>query len=245
MTGFRLELLLRFTHYDRVATPFHPPMIDPDQLRPLIDLVHQDLRPQLRLESIHPHNPVKVHYLPTPWILLGTGNYAAVVSHPDYPEHAIKIYAPTRPGFAEEVEVYRRLGIHPAFSQCFYAHDGLLILKRLRGVTLYDCLHRGLRIPKQVIADIDQALDYARGQGLNPRDIHGKNVMMADDRGFVVDISDFLKPGSGAVWWDFKRFYFWIYRPLLSPAKIPIPLKLLDFSRFVYRGLRALFQRQA
>ncbi|MEY2979262.1 MAG: hypothetical protein RLZZ435_3401, partial [Cyanobacteriota bacterium] len=26
---------------------------------------------------------------------------------------------------------------------------------------------------------------------------------------------------------------------------IRIPLKLLDFSRFVYRGIRELFQRQA
>ncbi|MEY2977362.1 MAG: hypothetical protein RLZZ435_1501, partial [Cyanobacteriota bacterium] len=73
-----------FPPHDRVATPVIPPMRDPDQLRPfsqLIDLVHQELRPQLRLESVHPHNPVKVHALPTPWILLGTGNYAAVFTH--------------------------------------------------------------------------------------------------------------------------------------------------------------------
>lgn len=220
-------------------------MLDPDQLKPLIKLVHQDLRPQLSLESIHPHNPVKVHYLPEPWILLGAGNYAAVFTHPDYPEQAIKVYAPGRPGFEEEVEVYRRIGIHPAFSQCFHAQDNLLILKRLRGVTLYDCLHQGVRIPKQVIQDIDRALDYAQEQGLNPRDVHGKNVMMAAGRGLVVDISDFLKPGSGAIWQDFKRFYFWIYRPLLSPFKLPIPFGMLDFSRFAYRCLRQFFKRKS
>jgi len=155
------------------------------------------------------------------------------------------VYAPGRPGFEEEVEVYRRIGIHPAFSQCFHAQDNLLILKRLWGITLYDCLHQGIPIPMQVIQDIDLALDYAQGQGLNPRDVHGKNVMLAAGRGLVVDISDFLKPGSGVIWTDFKRFYFWIYRPLLSPLKLRIPFRLLEFSRFAYRCFRQFLKRKS
>lgn len=111
--------------------------------------------------------------MPVPWQLLGTGNYAAVFEHPDYPEQVVKIYAPGRPGFEQEVEVYRRLGYHPAFSECLYAQKPFLILKRLHGVTLYDCLHRGLPIPQQVIRDIDQALDDTRSQGFFPHDVHG------------------------------------------------------------------------
>lgn len=221
------------------------PMTEKDRISQLIEIVNRHLRPKVILESVRFHNPVEVSYLPSPWVLLGTGNYAAVFAHPNYPEQVVKVYAPNRSGFEEEVEVYRRIGTHPAFSQCFYAQDNILILKRMQGVTLYNSLHQGFRIPVQVILDIDRALDYARNQGLNPRDVHGKNVMMYDGRGLVVDISDFLKKGSGSAWNDFKRFYFWIYRPFLSPVKLRIPWKLLDFSRFTYRWFRGLLKREA
>ncbi|NEP61305.1 MAG: serine/threonine protein kinase [Symploca sp. SIO2G7] len=214
-------------------------------LKTLVEKIDRDLRSQVSLKSIKPHDPIQVQHIPTPWQLLGTGNYAAVFAHPDYPDLVVKMYAPNRPGFEDEVEVYRKLGSHPAFSQCFYAQDNFLVLKRLQGVTLYNCLHTGLRIPKQVILDIDWALDYARSRGLRPHDVHGKNVMMQKERGLVVDISDFLREGSGAAWDDLKKFYYWVYRPFFSPLRIRIPLVLLDMSRGVYRCLRILLKRNA
>lgn len=211
----------------------------------LVEIVYQQLRSQVTLQSIKPHDPIEVRNIPAPWQLLGTGNYAAVFAHPEYASLVVKIYAPGRPGFEAEVEVYRKIGCHPGFSQCFYAQDNFLILKRLQGVTLYNSLHRGLRIPRQVILDIDQALDYARSRGLRPHDVHGKNVMMQEGRGLVVDISDFLREGSGSAWDDLKKFYYWVYRPVLSPLRIRIPLGLLDISRGVYRFIRILLKRQA
>ncbi|HEY9296696.1 MAG TPA: serine/threonine protein kinase, partial [Phormidium sp.] len=185
----------------------------------LIKSIHTELLPGLQIASINPHDPVVVHHLPAPWQLLGAGNYAAVVYHPNYPEVVVKIYAPSRPGFEEELEVYRRLGSHPAFSECLYAEQGILVLKRLYGVTLYDCLHKGLRIPKQVIQDIDAALDYARKRGLYPHDVHGRNVMMYQGRGLVVDISDFLHLETCTKWDDLKRGYYLLYLPLLYPLR--------------------------
>lgn len=201
----------------------------------LIETVHQELIPKLQIESIAPHDPVKISYLPYPWQKLGVGNYAGVVYHPDYPNWVVKIYAPGRPGFEEEVEVYHRLGSHPAYSECLYAKDGLLILKRLYGVTLYDSIQRGLRIPKQVIQDIDEALEYARMRGLYPHDVHGRNVMMYEGRGLVVDISDFLHEDKCAKWDNLKRAYYWLYRPILAPLRLKIPYFLLDAVRKTYR----------
>lgn len=201
----------------------------------MLESIYQELLPSLQIESVNPHNPVKVNYLPEPWRLLGTGNYAAVVYHPDYPDRVVKIYAPGRPGFEEEVEVYRRLGSHPAFSECFYAKEGFLILKRLYGVTLYNCMHLGLRIPKQVIRDIDEALDYARNRGLYPHDIHGRNVMMHEGRGLVVDISDFLDQQACSKWNNLKKAYYWLYLPLLYPLRLRIPYFVLDIVRKGYR----------
>ncbi|MBW4627730.1 MAG: serine/threonine protein kinase [Brasilonema octagenarum HA4186-MV1] len=217
--------------------------MDGAHMNRLIESVHQDLLPRFQIESVDPHDPVKVRHVPKPWQLLGAGNYAAVVYHPDYPEFVVKIYAPGRPGFSEEVEVYRRLGSHPAFSECLYANDGFLILKRLHGVTLYDCMQRGLRIPKQVIHDIDQALDYARKRGLHPHDVHGRNVMMYKGRGLVVDISDFLHEEACSKWDDLKKGYYWLYRPFLSPLGIRIPYFVLDVVRRSYRFLIRLVSR--
>ncbi len=201
----------------------------------MLESIYQELLPSLQIESVNPHNPVKVNYLPEPWRLLGTGNYAAVVYHPDYPDKVVKIYAPGRPGFEEEVEVYRRLGSHPAFSECFYAKEGFLILKRLYGVTLYNCIHLGLRIPKQVIRDIDEALDYARHRGLYPHDIHGRNVMMHEGRGLVVDISDFLDEQTCSKWNNLKKAYYWLYLPFFYPLRLRVPYFVLDLVRKGYR----------
>ena len=87
-------------------------------MKQLVERINQDLLPGLRIESLNPYNLVVVHQIPQQWQLLGVGNYAAVLYHPSYPELVVKIYAPGRPGFAQEVEVYRRLGDHPSFSKC-------------------------------------------------------------------------------------------------------------------------------
>lgn len=201
----------------------------------LIEIIRTELLPELQIASIDPHDPVVVHHLPPPWQLVGAGNYAAVVCHPNYPEVVVKIYAPSRPGFEEEWEVYRRLGSHPAFSQCFYAENGVLVLKRLYGVTLYDCLSKGLQIPKQVIQDIDAALEYARSRGLYPHDVHGRNVMMYEGRGLVVDISDFLHLETCSKWDHLKRAYYWLYLPLFYPLGLRVPYFLLNIVRKSYR----------
>lgn len=220
-------------------------MNSPPQLHQLIERVHRDLLPQLKLESVAPYNPVVVHHVPAPWKLLGAGNYAAVVYHPDHPDQVVKVYAPSRPGFEEEREVYRRLGSHPAFSECFYSTPGCLILKRLHGITLYDCVHLGLPIPPQVIRDVDRALDDARSRGLHPHDVHGRNVMMLDGRGLVVDVSDFLNPEACSKWRNLKRAYYWFYRPLLAPLRLRVPYFVLDLVRTTYRLLSRLVSRRS
>lgn len=205
------------------------------QANPLIQHIHQYLLPTVKIESVHPHNPIEVRYIPSPWQLLGVGNYAAVFYHPNYPDQVVKLYAPGRPGFEEEVEVYRRLGCHPAFSECSYVGEQFLVLKRLYGVTLYDCLHRGIRIPRQVIRDVDRALDYARSRGLHPHDVHGRNVMMCQGRGLVVDVSDFLHEETCLKWEHLRRAYYWLYFPLCGVLRIRVPYFVLNWIRKGYR----------
>ncbi|MGF1479224.1 MAG: serine/threonine protein kinase [Cyanophyceae cyanobacterium] len=213
-------------------------------LAQLIVKIHQELLPQLRIESIRPYNPVVVQHIPEPWQVLGTGNYAGVFYHPDHSELVVKVYAPGRQGWEEELEVYCRLGSHPAFSECLYAENNYLVLKRLHGTTLYDCMHQGIKIPQQVIKDIDYALEYARSRHLHPHDVHGRNVMMSNGRGLVVDVSDFLREEPCLAWEDLKKAYYWIYLPFFSWHRLTLPHSILDGVRASYRFFRRWLDRR-
>lgn len=219
-------------HAPRTERPAAPPLAD------LVDVVERELLPALRLESVDPRHPVVPRHVPAPWGVLGAGNYAAVLAHPEHPELVVKVYAPGRPGLEAEVEVYARLGRHPAYSTCVHAGSGYLVLERLHGVTLYDAVHRGLPIPERVIRDIDAALDHARSRGLYPHDVHGRNVMMHDGRGLVVDVSDFLEREACSKWSDLRRGYYAVYRPVLMPLRLRVPYAVLDLVRAGYRLVR-------
>lgn len=201
----------------------------------LLTMIAEGLLPELLLESVNPADPIVVKVVPKPWKLLGSGNYAAVLFHPDYEDYAVKVYAPGRPGIEEETEVYRRLGSHPAFSGLLHAGAEFLVIRRLRGTTFYDCIKRGIPIPVQAVKDIDRALEYAESQGLHPHDVHAKNVMLQDGRGLVVDVSDFLKREDCTMWSDFKKAYYRLYRPLASRGMFPVPAPVLEAVRKGYR----------
>lgn len=202
--------------------------------------IESQLLLHLRLRSVDPHDPVRVLSLPMPWRVLGCGNYAAVLHHPDHPELVVKVYAPGRPGLEQEAEVYRRIGCHPAFSQCFHVGDGYLVLRRLHGVTLWDCLRRGIPIPPQVIEDIDAGLAHAVCRGLHGHDLHGRNLMLHRGHGLIVDISDFLNPTPCRAWQDLRWAYHWLYRPVVAPLGVRVPDSLLNGLRKGYRLHRRL-----
>ncbi|WP_223192792.1 serine/threonine protein kinase [Paenibacillus sedimenti] len=208
--------------------------------KPWLEEIEQHLLPELKLSSEQPYNPIIVHQVPKPWQLLGSGNYAAVLTHPNYPDTVVKVYAPGRPGLEEEIEVYKRLGKHPAYSECLHAGDSYLVLRRLTGVTIYNCIRLGIPIPRQVLHDIDEALKYAVSRGLTPHDVHGKNVMLKDGRGLVVDVSDFLKEEYCSMWDDLKRAYDRFYFPWMR--RIPFPEVILHMVRRGYRKWKKWFR---
>lgn len=202
-----------------------------------IEVIEAQLLPNLQLASERPYDPIVVYSVPEPWQLVGAGNYAAVLMHPSYPDMVVKVYAPGRPGLEDEKEIYRLLGKHPAYSECLYAGDSYLVLRRLTGVTLYQCVLRGIPISRQVLHDIDEALKYAVSRGLTPHDVHGKNVMQHNGRGLVVDVSDFLKEDDCSMWDDLKRAYDRFYFPWLR--RLPFPELLLHLVRRGYRKYRS------
>ncbi|WP_224752449.1 serine/threonine protein kinase [Metabacillus arenae] len=201
----------------------------------------------VKIVSKNPNDPVEVTNVPNEWQLIGRGNYAAVFIHPSIPDKVVKVYAENRKGLAEEVQAYQILGKHPSYSELFEFGERYLVLKKLNGITLYEALRKGMFIPKSVIKDVDQAIKYAKSKGLNPADIHGKNVMMKGGRGYILDISDFLMSYDCPRWRDFKRAFYVFYYPIFSRSSFSIPVWLLERVRKgyqVYIKARGLRQKQ-
>ncbi|MCM3789529.1 serine/threonine protein kinase [Domibacillus indicus] len=204
-------------------------------MKSYVALIEKTLIHNVKMKSKNPFEPIKVLYTPKEWECLGVGNYAAVFLHHSNKDWVVKIYARNLEGLEKEAEVYQRLGHHPAYSQLVYKGENFLVLKRLKGITLYNAVTKGVRIPEQVIIDINQALDYARSQGLTPVDVHGKNVMMNDGKGYIVDISDFYKEKEDEKWNDIVKAYYKFYRKTLYKFPVKIPLFVLDLVRHSYR----------
>ncbi|GER71209.1 serine/threonine protein kinase [Weizmannia acidilactici] len=198
-------------------------------------MVEEELLKHIMLESKNPHDPIIAKYVPDGWSCIGTGNYAAVFSHPSQPDWVVKVMRKNAGLLEKEAEVYNRLGDHPAYSKCIYQGKNYLVLKKLKGITLYDAIAKGIRIPESVIKDINEALEYAKQKGLNPYDVHAKNVMMKDGKGYVVDVSDFYKKGKDDKWDDFVKAYYKIYLKTLYKFQLKIPYKVLDLIRHSYR----------
>jgi predicted Ser/Thr protein kinase len=197
--------------------------------------VEKELLPTIYIYSKTPFDPVIVSNIPKNWTLVGKGNYAAVFLHSQFTNYVVKIYAENRPGLEEEIDVYKKLGNHASYSQIYAYGERYLILKTLFGITLYNAVNKGVFIPEQVIKDVDEALRYAITQRLNPIDIHGKNIMMHNERGYIVDVSDFLQTKQCRKWKDLRKAYYSFYKPFFSKCQFPIPMWGLNLLRKSYR----------
>ncbi|MFD2214424.1 serine/threonine protein kinase [Metabacillus endolithicus] len=197
--------------------------------------IDEQLMKHIFVYSKDPFDPVIVNNIPNGWKLIGKGNFAAVFTHPSLDGKVVKVYAENREGITEEIMVYKKLGEHNAYSRLYEYGERYLVLKKLEGITLYQAFSTGTFIQKTVIEDVDKAIHFAKSKGLNPTDIHGKNITMKDGKGYIVDVSDFLKTYSCPKWKHFKRGYYLIYLPLFKNIRIPFPHWLLERIRKSYQ----------
>lgn len=181
----------------------------------------------------HPENePVTIEYLPPVFNLVGYGTDAVVVSHPEYKGRVLKVFAEDRlHKVDQEFQVYQKLKGSPYFARCYGKGDNYLVLSHEQGLNLYQCLCEGIEIPEQVIIDVEHARREARLKGLNPRDIHLKNVLLQKGRGKLLDVSEYMKPGNDRRWDDLVEAYYEFY-PLIRGRKVPV--WLLESVKMMY-----------
>ncbi|WP_199618288.1 serine/threonine-protein kinase [Paenibacillus alkalitolerans] len=152
---------------------------------------------------------------------IGIGTDAAVFTYDRTPGYAYKVYSDLALEKKEtERSVYERLEGIPYFPTYYGSGSNYLVLSYEQGVTLLDCLLQGIPVPEQVIDDVEEARALVRSRGLNPRDIHLKNVLMQNGRAKVLDVSEYAKEGNDKRWehlvWAYRSFY-----PGVEGKKIP------------------------
>lgn len=192
----------------------------------------------VNLRHSHRFSYVEVLKKPDGWLCAGAGNSAAVFRHGDYPDIAVKVFSDTCQHIArEESEVYRKLGNFFSYPQFYGSGKNFLIMQYIPGLSIYECLLRGIYIPEQIVRDIDEAILYARRQGLNPRNIHAKNILVHNGRGYVVDVSEYMKAGKCYHWDILKYVYYMFYNQYFRPG-MKIPFWVLEYIRRGYRVLK-------
>ncbi|TCP58945.1 hypothetical protein EV586_101144 [Tumebacillus sp. BK434] len=201
----------------------------------MIEDVQQDVG-QVRVRSVKPRDPVEVREHPDNWRCIGVGNTAAVFQPKDHPQKVVKVYADSHAHIASrEAAIYEQLGDSPYFPRFFERGDNFLVIEYKPGTNLYDCLLQGIRIPEQVIQDVDEAIRYAQSRGLNPSDIHVKNVLVHNGRGYLVDVSEYGKAGTCKRWETLKKAYYDYYLDLYKPG-LTVPSWLLETIRKWYKA---------
>lgn len=170
---------------------------------------------------------------------IGVGTDAAVFQSLYVPEYAIKKYAKDKVDKVKvEANVYQIIGESPFFSKCFASEDHCLVLSYEEGVTLYDCILQGIHIPEQVVEDVEEARNYVRSKGLNPRDIHLKNILLQNGRAKILDVSEYIQPGNDFRWEHLKKGYEEYYHMIDGKA---VPFWVVDTVRKWYNQQSTYF----
>ncbi|MGE7988725.1 serine/threonine protein kinase [Lysinibacillus fusiformis] len=152
---------------------------------------------------------------------IGIGTDAAVFQSLFAPAYAFKIYAKEKVHKVKiEANVYEILGDSPFFSRCFTSDDEYLVLSYEEGKTLFECVLQGIHIPEQVVNDVEEARAYVRNKGLNPRDIHLKNIILQNGRAKIIDVSEYTIQGNDFRWEHLKKGYEQYYH-LIEGNSVP------------------------
>jgi predicted Ser/Thr protein kinase len=138
-------------------------------------------------------------------------------------DKVIKVFFPTHTNIAtEEAEIYRLLEGISYFPNLYDAGENYLAIDYIEGMTLFTCLTKGERVSEEHIKEIDFALDLARARGLNPSDIHLRNIFITKEGTIMlIDVARFRQSKQCTQWADLKTAFRKYYLSPLFPKRIP------------------------
>ncbi len=197
--------------------------------------VDEDLR-NIKITSTKNNELVSIGKYSQKLECIGIGTDAAVFKQRYEPSFAFKVYAEDKLYKLEaEFLVYQKLGKSEWFPVLFGRGPNYIVISYEEGMTLYDCLRTGTHIPYRVLKDVEKARDYCLRKGLNPRDIHLKNILLQNGKAKLIDVSEYIHPGNDYRWNYLKQGYEEYY-DLIDGKKIPL---------WIIESVRLLYQQSA
>lgn len=196
----------------------------------------EELLSKIQIRSQENNQPVVIVTMPSGIEKIGVGTDGAVFRIKGEDAKVFKVFPEDRLYKLEsEYFVYQKLKGSPYFSRCFGKGRNYLILSYETGPTLYQCLQEGIVIPKRVIEEVDQACEFVKKQGLNPQDIHLKNIIFQDGHAKIIDVADFTSPVNDGRW-NLLREGYEKYYHLIKGRKIPFWILELVRKSYLSQG---------
>lgn len=148
---------------------------------------------------------------------------------------ALKVFFPNCKDIAkEEAEIYGILKGNPYYPTLYEAGDNFLLIDYIEGYTLFECLTQGIKLSESTIEETDHALSLARQAGLNPSDIHLRNIILTPKgKVMLIDVARFRQVKDCPQWTDLKKVYFTCYSKTYFPKKIPV--HMLNTIAYLYK----------
>lgn len=136
---------------------------------------------------------------------------------------ALKVFFPDFHHIAlEEADIYSELEGIDFFPTLHGAGENFIVIDYIKGNTLFDCLCKGIKVSKYHIEEIDFALQQAGKRGLNPSDIHLRNLLVTNQNTIkIIDVARFRQTKNCNQWADIKTVFYKFYLSPLFPKKIP------------------------
>lgn len=154
--------------------------------------------------------------------LIGKGR-SAYVFRIQQSNKAMKVFYPNYVHIAiEEAHIYRKIQHIPYFPSLTEAGSNYLVIDYIEGETFFECLTKGISISEDHVKEVDLALRLAREEGLNPSDIHLRNIFLTSDREIkIIDVARFRQKKKCRQWGDLKTAFYRFYKKRYFPKKIP------------------------
>jgi predicted Ser/Thr protein kinase len=155
-------------------------------------------------------------------VFIGKGRSAYVFKIKDENVVLKVFFSPYEHLAKQEAEIYKALEGNAYYPNLHDSGDRYLVIDYIEGNTLFDCLVKGIEIQEKQIKEIDHALLLARKRGLNPSDIHLRNIFLTKDGQIkIIDVARFRQMKTCKQWDDLKTAYLSFYRKKMFPKKAP------------------------
>ncbi|MBD7985257.1 protein kinase family protein [Sporosarcina sp. Sa2YVA2] len=166
--------------------------------------------------------------------LVGTGR-SAFVFRMKSSNKVIKVFYPDYTYNAkEEAEIYKSLqGIH-YFPSIYESGPNYIVIDYIEGYTLFECMSQGRIITADHLKEIDYALSLASDVGLNPSDIHLRNIFITShDEIKLIDVARYRQMKDCKQWCNLKKAHRQFYCKSFFFKKVPA--HFLNIVAFLYK----------